>query len=49
MNKRGKGTLAVVQTLLEVHPKLRRAESLQLLSEVEELLPVLQTLTDHRQ
>lgn len=24
MNKRGKGTLAVVQTLSEVHPELRR-------------------------
>lgn len=49
MNKRGEATLAVVQTLSEVYPKLRRAESLWVLSDVEELLPVLQPVTHHRQ
>lgn len=49
MSKRGKGTLAVVQTLSEVHPKLRRAESLWVLSDVEELFPVPQPLLHYRQ
>lgn len=52
MNKRGKGTLAVVQTLSEVHPELRRQISSSrcgFLSDVEELVPVLQPLTHHRQ